>query len=73
MKFLANRSALYTLSGIGIGLVASLAVRVLMGLFVEMSADQESMILFGISGMMLGAYFGYMLSHQEDGSIRSLE
>lgn len=59
----ANRWIAFTLGGMGIGLVASLAVRFVAGFFMKVPADFASLASFGIAGIIMGGYFGYVLSN----------
>lgn len=53
----------FTAAGVGIGLMASLAVRLVAGFFMNLPLDFASLSSFGIAGIIMGAYFGYVLSH----------
>lgn len=52
---------LFILAGAGIGLVASLAIRFVAGFFMKIPVDFASLASFGIAGLIMGAYFGYVL------------
>ncbi len=56
-----KRWILFILAGAGIGLVASLAIRFVAGFFMKIAADFASLASFGIAGLIMGVYFGYVL------------
>lgn len=53
----------FTLTGAGVGLAVSLAVRFVAGFFMKIPTDFASLASFGIAGIIMGAYFGYVLSN----------
>lgn len=63
MSAQTTRGITFTAAGVGIGLMAGLAVRLIAGFFMNLPVDLASLSSFGIAGIIMGAYFGYVLSH----------
>lgn len=63
MKIHNKKGTTYTIAGLGIGLAANLGVRIAVGIFYQLPADFDTLTSFGVAGMLMGAYFGYVISH----------
>ncbi len=66
MKMPSNKETTYTLTGMILGAVAFVGIRHGVGIFFEVLTDSSTLYSYGATGMLVGAYFGYILSNLYD-------
>lgn len=63
MNTKSKKGIIYTVAGTVIGVAASMGVYLIVGFFWGIPADASNIASFGVAGLIMGAYFGYVLSH----------
>lgn len=58
-----KRGFAFVMAGMGVGLLVTVGIRLVAGFFFSLPYDIGSFVSWEIAGLILGAYFGYVLSH----------
>lgn len=66
MKMPSNKETTCTVTGMILGAVAFVGIRHGVGIFFEVLTDSSTLYSYGATGLMVGAYFGYILSNLYD-------